>query len=381
MADASAYVKTNAEIQVYDDDVRAEDVAGQWQLMWWRFKRHKVAVIAGICVLFIYLVGIFAEFLSPMDPNDHHTRYTYAPPQNVDLFHDGQWLPHVKGYQVEIDQFTLRRTFVTDEEKIIPIGLFVKGDEYKMWGLIPWDRHLIGPLNPRDPFYLWGADRLGRDMLSRVIHGARVSMSIGLVGVAISLVLGIILGGISGYFGGWIDNAIQRIIEFLKSIPTIPLWMGLAAAIPLTWEPLYVYFAITVLISLIGWTGLAREVRGKVISMKGDDFVIAARLDGLRTNKIITRHLVPSFLSHIIAQTTLAIPDMILSETALSFLGIGLQPPIVSWGVLLKEAQNINAVATAPWLMIPGLAVVFAVLTLNFLGDGMRDAADPYSHH
>jgi peptide/nickel transport system permease protein len=263
---------------------------------------------------------------------------------------------------------------------MIPIGLFVEGDSYRFWGLFEWNRHLIGPIDPRQPFYLLGADRLGRDNFSRIVYGTRVSMSIGLVGVAVSLVVGLILGGISGYYGGRIDRLIQRTIEFLRSMPTIPLWMGLAAAIPLTWDPLTVYFMITILLSLIGWTSLARQTRGKVMSLKNEDFVVAARLDGIKEFRIITRQLLPAFMSHIIAVTTLAIPEMILAETALSFLGIGLKPPVVSWGVLLQDAQNIRTVATAPWLLIwPSLAVVLAVLSFNFFGDGLRDAADPYN--
>lgn len=361
------------------------DVAGQWQLMWWRFKRHRLAMVSAIIVLMIYLVALFAEFLAPEPPGETHTRYTYAPPQAIGLFvedEDGgsRFLPHVNGYTVEIDPVAVRRTFVSDPDAIIPIGLFVRSEPYLLMGFIPVQHKLIGPIEPGEPFYLLGADRLGRDMLSRIIHGARVSMSIGLVGVAVSLFLGVLLGGISGYYGGRTDTIIQRVIEFLKAIPTIPLWMGLAAAIPLAWSPLTVYFVITVLISLIGWTSLAREVRGRFLSMKTEDFVAAARLDGAGELRIIMRHMAPSFVSHIIATLTLAIPAMILAETALSFLGIGLRPPVVSWGVLLQEAQNVRAVATAPWLLTPGLAVVVSVLALNFLGDGLRDAADPYAH-
>ena len=365
-------------------DDRRRSYASQWQLMWWRFRRHKLAVASGWIVLAIYLVALFAEFLAPLPPNKTSVRHTYAPPQAIGLFvetKDGgtAFTPHVNGYTVEIDPVAIRRVFVTDESKVIPVGFFVKSEPYRLFDLIPMETKLIGPVEKGEPFYLLGADRLGRDMLSRIIHGARVSMSIGLVGVAVSLFVGVLLGGISGYYGGLIDDAIQRTIEFLKAIPTIPLWMGLAAAIPKTWTPLTVYFLITVLISLIGWTSLAREVRGRFLSMKTEDFVAAAKLDGAGEVRIILRHMAPSFLSHIIATLTLAIPAMILAETALSFLGIGLRPPVVSWGVLLQEAQNIRAVATAPWLLFPGLAVVVAVLSLNFLGDGMRDAADPYT--
>jgi peptide/nickel transport system permease protein len=381
-----AAIGKQSQTSAEDSKAHRKQVASQWRLIWWKFTRHKVAVVAGAIVLAIYFVGLFAEFLAPSDPNATAARYTYAPPQMLHLFQqdsEGGWrfAPHVYSYKMELDRRSLRRTFSSDPTRPIAVGLFVKGSPYQMWGLIPLERRLIGPLNPGDPFYLAGADRLGRDMLSRVIYGARVSMSIGLVGVTLSLMIGVVLGGVSGYFGGGIDNFIQRLIEFLRSMPTIPLWMGLAAAIPLTWPPLQVYFLITILISLIGWTSLAREVRGRVMSLRDDDFVVAARLDNVSRFRIITRHLVPAFASHIIAVTTLAVPEMILAETALSFLGIGLQPPVVSWGVLLKEAQNINSVATAPWLLFPGLAVVIAVLSLNFLGDGLRDAADPYSRH
>lgn len=359
----------------------AYDVASQWQLMWWKFTRHHVAVVAGIIILLLYFIALFCEILAPADPNKNSAAYKYMPPQSIHLFaHDGwSFSPHVHGFSSKVDPRSFRRTYEEDPKKIVPIGLFVRGDRYSIWGLFSWDRHLIGPVNPRDPFFLLGSDRLGRDNLSRILYGTRISMSVGLVGVTISLVLGLILGGISGYYGGHVDKIIQRLVEFLRSMPTIPLWMGLAAAIPLEWPPLYVYLIITALLSLIGWTSLAREVRGKVMALKGEDFVVAARLDGVKESRIITRQILPSFASHIIAVTTLAIPEMILAETALSFLGIGLQPPVVSWGVLLREAQNVNTVATAPWLLWPGLAVVIAVLSFNFLGDGLRDAADPYA--
>jgi len=359
----------------------AFEVASQWQLMWWKFTRHHVAVVAGIIILLLYFIALFCEILAPADPNKNSAAYKYMPPQSIHLFADDGWSlsPHVHGFSMKVDPRSFRRSYAEDPKKIVPIGLFVKGDKYSVWGIFDWDRHLIGPVNPRDPFFLLGSDRLGRDNLSRILYGTRISMSVGLVGVTISLVLGLILGGVSGYYGGQVDKIIQRLVEFLRSMPTIPLWMGLAAAIPLEWPPLYVYLIITALLSLIGWTSLAREVRGKVMALKGEDFVVAARLDGVKESRIITRQILPSFASHIIAVTTLAIPEMILAETALSFLGIGLQPPVVSWGVLLREAQNVNTVATAPWLLWPGLAVVIAVLSFNFLGDGLRDAADPYA--
>ena len=353
--------------------------AGQWKLAWWKFKKHKLAVAGGAIVICIYLVAIFAEFLAPAGPGDYSARYTYAPPQRLHVWDGGTFRPHVNGFKVKVNPESLAREFVSDESVKIPVGFFVRGAPYKMWGVIPGNIHLVGPVNPRDPMYLWGADRLGRDMLSRIIYGTRISMTIGLIGVAMSLVLGVLLGGISGYFGGHVDNVIQRVIEFLLAIPTIPLWMGLAAAIPPTLSPIQVYFMITIILSLIGWTGLARVIRGRFLALKGEDFVTAARLDGTSELGIILRHMAPSFASHIIASVTLAIPVMVLSETALSFLGIGLRPPVVSWGVLLQEAQNIRSVATAPWLLLPGVAVIITVLSLNFFGDGLRDAADPYS--
>ncbi|AHF85333.1 peptide ABC transporter permease [Rhizobium leguminosarum bv. trifolii WSM1689] len=359
---------------------------GPWRLVAGKLVRQKVAMVAGAIILFLYLVGLFAEFLAPALPMTSRPQYTYAPPQGFSFFvekPDGssEFNFHVKGYKVEIDKVALRRTFVVDDTKVVPIGFFVKGAAYDLWGLIPMNRHLIGPLNQNDPMYLLGADRLGRDVFSRLVYGTRVSMSIGLVGVAMSLILGVVLGSISGFYGGWVDTLIQRVIEVVSAMPTIPLWLGLAAAIPLTWSPVNVYFVITIIVSLLGWTSLAREVRGRFLALRSEDFVVAARLDGSSEARLIFRHILPSLTSHILAVVTLAVPTMIVAETSLSFLGIGLKPPVVSWGVLLQDAQNIRTVATAPWLLIwPSLAVVVAVLSFNFFGDGLRDAADPYDN-
>ena len=367
-------------------DVNEQDrvgVATQWQLMWWRFRKHKLALFGGIVTILIYLVTLFAEFLAPFPTDTFSAKFTYAPPQPLHLFEQTaegrRFNPYVNGYKVEIEQEALRRVFVVDEEVKHYVGLLVEGTPYELLGLFETSIHLIGPKEPDAPMYLLGADKLGRDVFSRLIHGTRISMSIGLVGVALSFFLGILLGGISGYYGGSIDNLIQRIIEFLRSVPSIPLWLGLAAALPSDWSALRIYFGITIILSFIGWTGLARVVRGRFLALRTEDFVTAARLDCVSEMRIIWRHMVPSFLSHIIASLTLAIPNMILAETSLSFLGLGLRSPIVSWGVLLQEAQNVRSVATAPWLLAPGVAVIVAVLALNFLGDGLRDAADPYA--
>jgi peptide/nickel transport system permease protein len=352
--------------------------ASQWTLMWWRFKKHKLAMAGGIFTIILYLIAIFAEFLAPFPPDMTNTEATYAPPQTLILFDETGFNPHVLGYSVEIDPVALRRTFVVDPEVKIPVRLFTQGFAYEVLGQ-EMTLHLIGPTDPEATMYLIGADRLGRDVLSRLIFGTRISMSIGLIGVTISLVLGIVLGGISGYYGGLVDSLIQRLIEFIRSIPTIPLWLGLVAALPTEWGPLQIYFAITLILSFIGWTSLARVVRGRFLSLREEDFVMAARLDGASQSKIMFQHMLPAFYSHIIASITLAIPGMIIAETSLSFLGLGLRPPVVSWGVLLQEAQNVRTVATAPWLLYPALGVVVAVLALNFLGDGLRDAADPYA--
>lgn len=358
-------------------------VAGPWKLIRMKFVQQKVAVAAGILICAMCFIGIFAEFLAPGLPDSAMPRFTYAPPQDIALFVTDEsgtrYFPHVKGYTQVVDQASLRRVFTIDPAKIVPISFFVKGPAYKLWNLIPMDRHLLGPVNATDTMYLLGTDKLGRDLLSRLIYGTRVSMSIGLIGVAISLCLGVVLGSISGFYGGWIDLIIQRVIEVISSMPTIPLWLGLAAAIPLSWSPLQVYFIITLIVALFGWTGLAREVRGRFFALRGEDFVTAARLDGSSQVRLIFRHILPSLTSHILAVVTLALPTMIVAETALSFLGIGLKAPVVSWGVLLQDAQNIRVISTAPWLLIwPAGAVIVTVLAYNFLGDGLRDAADPY---
>lgn len=358
-------------------DVQIE-VASQWQLMWWKFKKHKLAMFGGALVIFFYILAIFAEFFAPVHFTTYNDQYVYAPPQMIHFFRDGKLAPHVYGYKFERDPISYKKTWAIDESVIIPLRFFNRGDRYKLWGLIPGDLHLIGPVNAKDPFYLLGADKSGRDVFSRIIYSARISLTVGLVGVAISLTIGILVGGISGLVGGVVDNLIQRLIEILISIPTLPVWLALASMVPLSWSALRVYFMITIILSLVGWMGMARVVRSKFLALREEDFIMLAQLDGVPRGRMITKHMLPSFLSHIIASITLSIPGMILGETALSFLGLGLRPPVVSWGVMLQDTQKVAVIAIYPWLLYPALAVVIVVLALNFLGDGLRDAADPY---
>ncbi len=369
-----------------DEEQKVEEkvaVAPPLTLMWWKFRKHKMALISGVILILLYLIGIFCEFVAPYGPDDTFIRYKLAPPSTIHLVNEQGQLqaPFVYKTKRTINLDTLQNIYTEDTSSPYPIKFFVQGTPYKLWGLIDSDIHLFGLGVPEDEqgFLLMGADRLGRDMFSRVVYGARISLSIGLIGVFASLILGVIIGGISGYYGGAIDNFIQRVIEFVRSIPTIPLWMGLSAALPIDWPVVYVYFGITIILSLMSWTHMARVVRGRFLAMREEDFVLAARLVGSSQRRIILVHMVPSFLSYIIANLTLAIPGMILSETALSFIGLGLRPPAISWGVLLQEAQNVSAIALAPWVFYPAAAVILAVMAFNFLGDGLRDAADPYS--
>jgi peptide/nickel transport system permease protein len=356
-------------------------VASQWQLMWWRFKKHRLAVISGVVVMGFYAVVVAADFLAYADPDASEAQRSLMPPQAIHWFDGGWFAPHVYGLKGGRDPQTFKRVYVADPETKIPIRFFAEGFEYRFLGVIPTTRHLIGVDGGRDAtktIFLLGTDVQGRDLWSRLMYGTRVSLTIGLFGVTVSLVLGVVLGGLSGFYGGLADTIIQRVIEILRSIPTIPLWMGLAAALPREWTVLQVYFAITIIISLLGWTDLARVVRGRFLALREEDFVVSARLVGCTQMRTIFVHMVPAFTSHIIAATTLALPAMVISETSLSFLGLGLRPPAISWGVLLQHAQNVQTVAISPWLMIPAVPVIIVVIAFNFLGDGLRDAADPY---
>ena len=353
-------------------------LASQWTLMWRKFKRHRLAVWSLGILAIMYTGILFTEVIAPYDNQTRNIDYIYAPPQRLHLFHDGRFVgPFVYGYTYKLNLENLKREYTPDTTKVQPIRFLCQGDPYEMWSLFEARFHLVCPAEGGTLFLL-GTDRLGRDLMSRIIHGARISLTIGLFGVALSFALGLLFGGLAGYFGGVVDLVIQRVIEVLQSLPSIPLWLALAAIIPVTWNPLAIYFAITMILGLIHWTGLARAVRSKLLSLREEDYVLAAQTMGASTQRIIWRHLIPGFMSHLIAAATLSIPGMILGETALSFLGLGLRPPITSWGVLLTEAQNVNSLALYPWLLYPVLPVVVVVLAFNFLGDGLRDAADPY---
>lgn len=373
--------------EVFIDEVISGDekifVASYWQLMWWRFLKHRMALISAVVLVLLYSVAAFSEFVAPYIPDNSFVQYKLAPPSRVRIIDAEGNLrrPFVYKSLKERDPETLRSTYTEDTTTRFNILLFTKGPEYEFMGFIQSERHLFGLDAPRDEqgIFLMGADRLGRDVFSRVCYGARISLTIGLVSVVISLIVGILLGGISGFYGGALDNGIQRLIEFIRSIPEIPLIMALAAALPADMPVVQLYFGVTILLAFVHWTGLARVVRGRFLSLREEDFVMAARFSGSGEMRIILRHMLPSFLSHIIASLTLSIPAIILSETGLSFLGLGLRAPAISWGVLLQEAQNIRSVALAPWVLTPALAVIISVLAFNFLGDGIRDAADPYA--
>lgn len=353
-------------------------MSSQWRMMWLKLRRHRLALISGVILALLYASILVSEILAPYAPNSRHTDFIYAPPQSVHFFNQGQFVgPFVYGFDYTLDMDTLKRVYTPNPAKIERLRFFCLGDSYHFWGVIPGSFHLVCPAENGTFFWL-GTDRLGRDMLSRTIYGARISLTIGVVGVAISFVLGIVLGGLAGYYGGFIDAVITRMIEIIRSFPKLPLFMALSAALPIWLSPVWVYFGITLIVGLIDWTGLARAVRAKLLALREEDFCTAAILMGAKPRRIIGRHLLPSFMSHLIAVATLHIPEMILAETALSFLGLGLRPPVTSWGVLLTEAQNINAVALYPWLLLPMVPVIITVLAFNFLGDGLRDAADPY---
>ena len=365
-------VVKDAEIKYY--------TASQFQLMWWKFRKHRLALVGTVILAFFVFIALFAEFLSPYAPGSRTPNYLFGGPQVlhfVDAEGNFHWRPFTYALTAAMDPETFLLSVKEDTSEPWPVYFFVRGDPYKMWGLIESDIHLFGVQEGH--LHLLGTDQLGRDILSRLFHATRTSLTIGVVGLVISFFLGLIIGGISGFFGGTVDDFIQRFIEFIRSIPTLPLWMALAAALPRDWSPERVYFTITILLGLLGWTHLARRVRGKLLSLREEDFVVAARLAGSSNARIIARHLLPSFLSYIIVDLSISFPYMILAETSLSFIGLGLRAPVISWGVLLQDAQNIQAIALYPWLFTPVAFVIISVMAFSFVGDGARDAADPYS--
>lgn len=361
------------------DTQKGSSHASQLRLTWWRFRRHKLALISAILLLAAYLAITVIEFLAPYNVHTRNVDNIYAPPQQVHLFHDGALVgPFVYGRTMTLDMKTLRRNYTDDTADVQKLRFFCRGDHYRFWGMVEGNVHLVCPAEGGELFLL-GTDRLGRDVLSRILYGARISLTIGLLGVMTSFVLGIVIGGMAGYWGGWFDMVVQRVTEVLQSIPSIPLWLAMAAIMPADWSPLVVYLGITFILGLLDWTGLARAVRSKLLALREEDYVLAAQMMGARSPRIIGRHLVPGFMSHLIASATLTIPGMILGETTLSFLGLGIRPPITSWGVLLTEARTINVVALYPWLLFPVIPVIVIILAFNFMGDGLRDAADPYN--
>ncbi|MGD9294622.1 MAG: ABC transporter permease [Roseobacter sp.] len=368
----------------YSDDVdlsaleRSDMDAPNWLLTWRKFKRHKLGLISGIFLLICYLVLPVAGFIAPYTPNERSADYLYAPPQSINLWHQGQFIgPYVYAIDATADLVNFRWSYETDETTPMPLEFFCEGAEYKLFGLVRSDTHLFCAPEGATVF-LWGSDRLGRDVFSRILYGAQLSLTVGLIGITVSFVLGIFFGAIAGYFGGNIDWFINRVIEILRSLPELPLWLALSAAVPSNWSPVSVFFIISIILGILDWPGLARAVRAKFLSLREEEYVRAAEMMGAKPGRVIRKHLLPNFMSHLIASATLSIPAMILGETALSFLGLGLRAPAVSWGVMLNDAQNLASIEIYPWTAIPMLPIIFVVLAFNFLGDGLRASLDPY---
>lgn len=360
--------------------MQAYYTASQWQLIWWRFRKHRLAFIGAVVLLLLIFIGVFAEFVAPVSTTTRSTTYILGAPMQIHLVDtSGRWhLPFVYGVTTTRNPNTFRMEMQADTSVRYPVRLFVRGEPYRLWGLIDADLHLFG-IDGGGTLHLFGTDDLGRDVFSRTVHATRISLSIGLLGTLLAFVLGVLIGGVSGYFGGWVDFGIQRFMEVLMSIPTLPFWLAVVAILPAEWTAIQTYFAITILLGLIGWTWTARRVRSLMLALREADYIVAARLSGNSHPRLILRHLLPSITSYLIVDLSIAFPGMILGETALSFLGLGLRPPVVSWGVLIQAAQNIRAIQQSPWLFIPVSFVILAVLAFNFLGDGLRDAADPYA--
>ncbi len=353
------------------------------QLMLRRFRRNRLAVVGLGILVVMYLVALFAGFLAPYGPRTTHDENASSPPQwprFIDAEGSFHAVPFVYGLTSEVDFTTFERVYKPDYETRYPLRFFAEGEPYKLLGVLNANLHLWNVEEPGKVF-LFGTDQLGRDLFSRVLYGSQVSLTVGLVGVALTLLLGTLVGLVTGYYGGLIDNLFQRLIEVLLAFPQLPLWLALAALVPPTWSSLSVYFMISIVLSVLSWGGLARQVRGMVLALREEDFVKAARYSNARTWRILTRHLLPNTMSHILVIATLAIPGMILGETALSFLGLGIKPPMISWGLLLSETQHVRVLLQQPWLLLPAVFVVLTIISFNFLGDGLRDAADPFSGH
>ncbi|MGA9252635.1 MAG: ABC transporter permease [Roseobacter sp.] len=368
----------------YNDDVdlsaleRSDMDAPNWVLVWRKFKRHKLGLISGIFLLICYLILPVAGFIAPYTPNERSADYLYAPPQSINIWHEGQFVgPYVYPITATADLVNYRWTYETDETTPMRLEYFCEGAQYNLFGFIASDTHLFCAPDGATVF-LWGSDRLGRDVFSRILYGAQLSLTVGLIGITVSFVLGIFFGSIAGYFGGKTDWFINRMIEILRSLPELPLWLALSAAVPSNWSPVSVFFIISIILGILDWPGLARAVRSKFLSLREEEYVRAAEMMGAKPGRVIRRHLLPNFMSHLIASATLSIPAMILGETALSFLGLGLRAPAVSWGVMLNDAQNLASIEIYPWTAIPMLPIIFVVLAFNFLGDGLRASLDPY---
>ncbi|MDW3224388.1 MAG: ABC transporter permease [Paracoccaceae bacterium] len=357
---------------------RSDMDAPNWVLVWRKFKRHKLGLISGLFLLFSYLMLPVAGFIAPYTPNERSADYLYAPPQSINLWHDGIFIgPFVYPTTATADLVNYRWTYETDTTRPMPLQFLCQGNEYKLFGLIRSNTHLFCAPEGATVF-LWGSDRLGRDVFSRILYGAQLSLTVGLIGITVSFALGIFFGSIAGYFGGKTDWIINRVIEVLRSLPELPLWLALSAAVPSNWSPVSVFFVISIILGILDWPGLARAVRSKFLSLREEEYVRAAEMMGAKPGRVIRRHLLPNFMSHLIASATLSIPAMILGETALSFLGLGLRAPAVSWGVMLNDAQNLASIEIYPWTAIPMLPIIFVVLAFNFLGDGLRASLDPY---